>query len=107
MSMAEATTYLLEMAGPNLTRGSFLDAAESVCDFSCSTCVGIGRLRMSPTDHRAIDVEMYTRVEDGRWVVFGEPVSFELTTDCTPPTPPPGFEDQPKVGEDSEYVDVP
>jgi branched-chain amino acid transport system substrate-binding protein len=104
MSIGEMTVYLLEMAGPNLTRESFLDAAESVCDFSCSTCVGIGRLRMSPTDHRAIDDEMYARVEDGRWVVISDPVGFELTTECTPPTPPPGFEDQPKVGADAEYV---
>ena len=107
MSMAEATTYLLEMAGPNLTRDSFLDAAESMCDFLCSTCVGPAAMRMSPTDHRPTEGEMYTRVENGRWVVFSDNVSFETTTDCTPPTPPPGFEDQPKLGADAEYVPVP
>jgi len=107
MSMAEATTYLLEMAGPNLTRGSFLDTAESMCDFLCSTCVGPAAMRMSPTDHRPTEGEMYTRVENGRWVVFSDNVSFETTTDCTPPTPPPGFEDQPKLGADAEFVPVP
>ena len=107
MSTAELTVYILEMAGADLDRGSFLDAAESVCDYSCSACGDIGRMRMSPTDHRAIDVEMYARVENGKWVVISDPVGFELTTECTPPTPPPGFEDQPKVGADAEYVDLP
>ncbi len=107
MSTGEMTVYLLEMAGPDLDRGSFLDAAESMCDYLCSNCVGIGHLRMSPTDHRAIDDEMYARVENGKWVVISDPVGFELTTECTPPTPPPGFDDQPKVGSDAPYVDLP
>ena len=33
MSVAEATVRVLEMAGQDLTRGSFLDAAESICNF--------------------------------------------------------------------------
>jgi branched-chain amino acid transport system substrate-binding protein len=107
MSIAELTVYILEMAGADLDRGAFLDAAESVCDYSCSSCVGIGRMRMSPTDHKAIDDEMYARVENGKWVVISDPVGFEMTTECTPPTPPPGFEDQPPVGSDAPYVDLP
>ena len=104
MSVGEMTVHLLERAGRDLTRGSFLDAAESECGFWCSGCVGIGAIRMSPADHRPIEDEMYTRVENGRWVVFSDPVGFETTPDCAPPTPPAGFEDQPKVGADAEYV---
>ena len=107
MSDGEMTVHLLERAGRDLTRGSFLDAAESECDFWCSGCINIGPQRMSPTDHRAIEDEMYTKVENGKWVTIGDPVGFESTPNCTPPTPPPGFEDQPKVGADAPYVPVP
>jgi ABC-type branched-subunit amino acid transport system substrate-binding protein len=106
-SMAEITTYILELTGPNLTREAFLDAAESVCGFWCSTCTSFGPFNLSPTDHKINEVEVYNRVEDGKWMPVGDPVSFETTTDCTPPTPPPGFENQPKVGADAEYVPVP
>jgi len=107
MSVAEATVRDLEMTGPNLTRGSFLDAAESMCNFYCTTCVGFGPWTTSPTDHRINEVEQINIVGDGKWVAVGDTVSFESTKSCTPATPPAGFEDQPKVGEDSEYVDVP
>jgi branched-chain amino acid transport system substrate-binding protein len=107
ISMAEATVRVLEMAGPNLTRGSFLDAAESICNFYCTTCVGFGPWNTSPTDHRINEVEQINIVRDGKWVTVGDTISFETTTDCTPPTLPPGFEDQPKVGADAPYVDVP
>ena len=55
MAVGELTVICLEMAGQDLTRGSFLDAAESECDFWCSNCDGIGPLNMSPTDHRPIE----------------------------------------------------
>ena len=103
-SVAEATVRVLEMAGQDLTRGSFLDAAESICNFYCTTCVGFGPWNTSPTDHRINQVEQINIVRNGEWVAVGDTVSFEATTDCTPPTPPPGFEDQPKVGADAEYV---
>ena len=77
--VAEIAVHILEKAGPDLTRDSFLDSAESVTDFWCSTCVGLGPINMSPTDHRPIEVEMYNRVENGKWVAFGEPISFETT----------------------------
>jgi hypothetical protein len=107
MSMAEAMVWDLEMAGPNLTRGSFLDAAESMCNVYCSTCRGIGPWSTSPTDHRLNETEVINIVKDGKWVTVGDPVSYESSPNCTPATPPAGFEDQPKVGEDSVYVDVP
>jgi ABC-type branched-subunit amino acid transport system substrate-binding protein len=77
--VGELTVHILEEAGPNLTRESFLDAAESVRDFWCSTCQPVGPINMSPTDHRPIEAEMYNRVQDGKWVAFGEPVGFEST----------------------------
>jgi ABC-type branched-subunit amino acid transport system substrate-binding protein len=107
ISIAEATVWDLEMAGPNLTRGSFLDAAESMCNVYCSTCRGVGPWTTSPTDHRMNENEVINIVKDGKWVTVGDPVSYESTPSCTPATPPAGFEDQPKVGEDAEYVDVP
>jgi hypothetical protein len=63
-------------------------------------------------DHRYMQMEVYVRAtgtdaDTFRWEPFGEVVDFESTTDCTPPTPPPGFENQPKVGADAEYVPVP
>jgi branched-chain amino acid transport system substrate-binding protein len=97
--IGEMTVHILEMAGPDLTRGSFLDAAESVCNWECSTCSYYGNVNMSPTDHRPIEVLVYTRVENGKWVVFGDPVGYESTKDCTPPTPPPGYENQPQIGD--------
>jgi branched-chain amino acid transport system substrate-binding protein len=107
MSDGELMVYLLEMAGQDLSRGSFLDAAESMCGFWCSGCVYIAPMNMSPTDHRAIEEEMYTKVEDGKWVTIGDPIGSESTPNCTPPTPPPGFEDQPKVGADAPFVETP
>ena len=107
ISIAEATVWDLEMAGQDLTRGSFLDAAESMCNVYCSTCRGVGPWTTSPTDHRINEVEQINIVKDGKWVTVGDPVSYESTPNCTPATPPAGFEEQPKVGEDAEYVDVP
>jgi branched-chain amino acid transport system substrate-binding protein len=107
ISIAEAIVWDLEMAGSNLTRGSFLDAAESMCNVYCSTCRGVGPWTTSPTDHRMNETEQINVVKDGKWVTVGDPVSYESTPNCTPATPPAGFEDQPKVGEDAVYVDVP
>ena len=107
MSVAEVTVWDLEMAGQDLTRGSFLDAAESMCNFMCSGCVGFGPFNTSPTDHKIYEVFVINVVEGGNWVPVGDKVSFETTTECTPATPPPGFEDQPKVGADAPYVETP
>jgi hypothetical protein len=46
-------------------------------------------------------------VKDGKWGPVGDTVSFESTTECPEPKLPPGYEDQPKVGADAAYVDVP
>ena len=36
-------------------------------------------VNFSPTDHRPCEMEIDIRVENGRWVEFGEPVNFEST----------------------------
>ncbi len=107
MSIAEATVWDLEMAGPDLDRGTFLDAAESMCQVECSTCVGFGTWNTSPTDHKINETFIINVVKDGNWVPVGDTVSYESTPNCTPKTPPEGFEDQPPVGADAEYVETP
>ena len=68
---------ILNRAGSDLTRDSFLDAAESLRGFTCSFC--LVPVSLSPTDHRPFQIEVYARVEGGKWVTFGEPVDFEST----------------------------
>lgn len=100
--IGEYMVQILKQAGPDLTRESFLAAAESMCDFQCSACMVPSS--MSPTDHRPIEVEVYLRATVDRstdpptfrWEPFGEPFGFESTEDCVRPTPPAGYEDQPQ-----------
>jgi ABC-type branched-subunit amino acid transport system substrate-binding protein len=101
-TVSELMVHVLRQAGPDLTRGSFVDAAESMCRFVCSTCIVPST--MTSTDHRPIEVETYvvatvdrsTDPPTFRWQPFGEPFGFESTRDCTSPTPPPGHEEQPE-----------
>jgi len=79
-SVAELTVEALKAAGPNLTRESFVEGAERLCDFTCSIC--LVPVSLSPTDHRPYQIEVYARVENGVWKTFGDPVSFESTTEC-------------------------
>jgi branched-chain amino acid transport system substrate-binding protein len=76
-SMAELMVKALENAGPNLTRESLIEGAESIRDYCCSFCMF--PVNLSPTDHRPSEMEIYNRVENGKWVTFGEPVNFEST----------------------------
>ena len=107
MSIAEATVGDLEMAGKDLSRGSFLDAAESMCQVACSTCDGFGTWNTSPTDHKINETFIINVVKDGKWLPVGDTTSFESTPNCTPAATPAGFEDQPKVGADAPYVETP
>jgi ABC-type branched-subunit amino acid transport system substrate-binding protein len=75
--MGELMVEALKNAGPNLTRESLEDGAEAIRDWCCSVC--IVPVNLSPTDHRPFEVEVYNRVENGKWVEFGEPVNFEST----------------------------
>jgi len=78
-SYAELMVEALRRAGRDLTRNGLVEAAESIRDWKCSAC--IVSMSMSENDHRPLEMEMYNRVEDGRWVAFGDIVSFESTTD--------------------------
>jgi branched-chain amino acid transport system substrate-binding protein len=75
--MAELTVEGLKRAGRNLTRDSLINALESIRNWTCSACMV--PMSLSPTDHRPLEIEMYDRVQNGKWVSFGEPVSFEST----------------------------
>jgi ABC-type branched-subunit amino acid transport system substrate-binding protein len=75
--VAEMMVKALENAGPNLTRESLVEGTEAIRDFCCSVC--LTPVNLSPTDHRPFEIEIYIRVEDGKWVEFGEPVNFEST----------------------------
>ena len=76
-SIGEMTVEVLKRTGEDLTREKFVKAAESIRGWMCSTCVA--PVNMSPTDHRPQEIEMYNKVEGGKWVAFGDPVDFETT----------------------------
>jgi Periplasmic binding protein len=100
-TVSEGTVGLLKQAGPNLTRNSFLDAAESVCNYVTDTA--LVPASTSSTDHRFLEGEILVRANTDystgspnfRWVPFGDVIDFESTKYCVAPTPPPGSEDQP------------
>ncbi len=99
-AIAQDMAYLLEQAGPDLTRESFLDAAESMCKWMCPLC--IEPLSFSTTDHRLNQTETYvkatgTDADTFHWEFIGDPIAFEDTKDCTAPTPPAGIDEQPKI----------
>jgi ABC-type branched-subunit amino acid transport system substrate-binding protein len=76
-AIAEFMVKVLEDTGPDLTRDSFLDAAENLRGFQCSFC--LVPVSLSSTDHKLFEIEQYAEVQDGKWVTFGEPVDFEST----------------------------
>jgi branched-chain amino acid transport system substrate-binding protein len=76
-AMAELTVEGLKRAGRDLTRESLVEAIESIRGWYCSGC--IVPVNFSPTDHRPLEIEMYNRVENGKWVAFGDLISYEST----------------------------
>jgi len=76
-AMAEIMVKGLENAGPDLTREALVDGLESIRDWCCTACMV--PVNMSPTDHRPMEMEFYIRMENGKWIPFGDPVSFEST----------------------------
>jgi branched-chain amino acid transport system substrate-binding protein len=75
--LGELTVEALKRAGPDLTVDSLVDALEGIKGYQCSVC--LAPISFSETDHRPFEIEVYERVEGGRWVTFGEPVNFEST----------------------------
>jgi branched-chain amino acid transport system substrate-binding protein len=100
-SVAEGMTGVLKQAGKDLTRESFIAAAESFCNYRSE--VGLVPGSTSPTDHRVAQGDVLVKAvvdrSSGtavfRWEPFGEVYRFESTTDCVVPTPPPDAENQP------------
>jgi branched-chain amino acid transport system substrate-binding protein len=76
-AIADLMVEALKNAGPDLTYDSLIEGAESIRNYQCSVCMT--PVNLSPTDHRPFEIEVYNRVEDGKWVAFGEPVDFEST----------------------------
>jgi len=76
-AMAEIMVKGLQNAGPNLTRESLVEGLESIRDWCCTACMV--PVNMSPTDHRPMEMEFYITMENGNWVPFGDPISYEST----------------------------
>jgi len=87
-SIVEAVAKVIEDAGPNLTRDSFLDAAEALCGWTGSA--SLAPVGLSATDHRFNEVEQYVRATTDNstdppsfmWKPFGDLVNFESTPNC-------------------------
>ncbi len=59
----------LRRAGRDLTRASFLEAIESMTDFSLGSDV---RLNFGPTDHQGMDKVYFTRLHEGRFLLLDD-----------------------------------
>jgi hypothetical protein len=68
----------LENADPGLTRESVVEGAEQIRDFCCRLC--LTPVNLSEDDHRSFETEYYNRVENGEWLRFGEPTSYETSS---------------------------
>ncbi|MCH7837570.1 MAG: ABC transporter substrate-binding protein, partial [Chloroflexi bacterium] len=73
--IGELMVETLERAGPELTREGLIAAAESITDFVCAVC--LFSVNLSGTDHDSAQALMLNRVEDGKWVNFGDLISWE------------------------------
>lgn len=91
---AELLVEVLKRAGRDLTREGLVKATESLTDFQCSVCLFPGSF--SPTDHDFTQTGVLVRAEDGKWVRFGDGISWEgtlpgtLTVGDLKTVPPPG-----------------
>ena len=109
-TVAEGFVQLLKEAGPNLTRQSLVQAAQSVCRYKSD--IGLITESTSPTDHAFIEGGVLERVEADhsvspatiRFVIFGQPISYESTTNCKVPTPPADATKQPGPPLNSEVA---
>jgi ABC-type branched-subunit amino acid transport system substrate-binding protein len=75
--MGELTVEGLKRAGHDLTRDSLVTALEGIRGYQCSVC--LAPVSFSPTDHRPFEIEVFTKVVNGQWETFGEPIDFETT----------------------------
>lgn len=75
--IGELIEEALIRAGKDLTRESLIKAVESIQGFMCSVC--LAPANMSSTDHDPFQAAFLTRVEAGRWIRFGDLISYEGT----------------------------
>ncbi len=109
-AVAEGFVNLLKQAGPNLTRQSLVQAAQSICRYKSD--IGFFPESTSPTDHAFIEGGVLERVEVDhsvnpatiKFVPFGDLISFETTKDCKVPTPPADATKQPGPPLNSEVA---
>ena len=73
--IGELVVEALIKAGKDLNRESLIKAVESIRDFQCSVC--LAPATMSATDHDPNQGAFLSRVEGGRWVRFGNLISYE------------------------------
>lgn len=73
--IGELVEETLRKAGRDLTREGLIEAAESITEFWCSIC--LGPVNTSPTDHDPVQGGFLVRAEGGRWVRFGDLVTYE------------------------------
>ena len=98
-SVALAMVQVLIQAGPDLTRTSFLNAAESICKYEGGGT--IAPISMSPEDHAWNEAEIFVEAEGDsadtfRWKPFGDVISqYETTKDCSPAERPADADKQP------------
>ncbi len=97
---AEGFAAIVKQNGPNLTRESFIATAENVCKWK--TDISLVPESTSPTDHKFIEAEVLTKASIDpndptkvNFTPFGDPVSYESTTDCKVPKAPAGAKNQP------------
>lgn len=66
---AKVLVEALRRAGRDLSRESFLEAIESMRDYSLGSDV---RLSFGPTDHQGLDTVYFTRLHEGRFILLDD-----------------------------------
>jgi ABC-type branched-subunit amino acid transport system substrate-binding protein len=74
---AELTVEMLKRAGRELTRESFVKAAQEMRGYTPS--LALAPINFSPTDHLGIEGSKMAQVRNGQWVLFGDYINHETT----------------------------
>jgi ABC-type branched-subunit amino acid transport system substrate-binding protein len=74
---AQIVVELLKRAGRNLTRESFIKAAEEMRGYT--PALALVPVNMSPQDHLVIEGSRMAQVKNGTWTYIGDYVNFETT----------------------------
>lgn len=71
---ADLVVSALEIAGRDLTRENFIEALESISDYTDPWGY---KLSFSPINHNGLKVTGLSQVHDGRWVLLDETIALE------------------------------